>query len=116
MPYVKRDDFGRIISVHLLPLDRDMEEVAPGAGELMDFLISVSDPMTVREYFDRVDKDFIRVMEDVVQVLIEKRAFSLTDLPPAAQRKLSERRNMRGRKGDLGAIIGRGDSDDLLNL
>ena len=114
MPYVKRDDFGRIVSVHLEPVESGMEEVTPNSKELMEFIISLGDIINIREYFDRLDKDFVRVIEDVIYVLIERRIIALTDLPLPAQRKLAERRNLRGKKGDLSMIIGR--SDDLLHL
>jgi len=38
------------------------------------------------------DTETIRVIEDLVDLLIEKKLILLTDLPVAAQKKLSERR------------------------
>jgi len=42
------------------------------------------------------DTETIRVIEDLVDLLIEKKLILLTDLPAAAQKKLSERRQIRG--------------------
>jgi len=41
------------------------------------------------------DKTFVRVLEDIINVLVSKGAISLTDLPQAAQDKLQERINIR---------------------
>lgn len=114
MPYVKRDEFGRIVSVHVERTAEDLEPVASDSPEFLQFIIALGDIIDLREYFDRLDKEFIRVIEDVIYILIEKRLLNLTDLPLPAQRKLAERRNLRGKKGDLGMIIGRG--DDMLQL
>lgn len=114
MPYVKRDEFGRITSVHIDNADGALEHVSTDSQEFLQFVIALGDIVNMREYFDRLDKEFIRVIEDVIYILIDKRVLTLTDLPPAAQRKLAERRNLRGKKGDLGTIIGKG--DDILEL
>ena len=51
------------------------------------------------------DTETIRVIEDLVDLLIEKKLILLTDLPAAAQKKLSERRQIRGDLGVLGNVI-----------
>ncbi len=58
----------------------------------------VSDPApsnTPRQTFDRMDAEFVRVLEDLVVVLIDKGIIALTDLPPHAQAKLLDRRGFR---------------------
>ena len=60
----------------------------------------------------RLDADFIRVLEDLVEVLIDKGVINLTDLPPEAQQKLSERRVARRRLRDALDLI-QGDDDIL---
>ena len=47
--------------------------------------------------FTRLDADLIRVIEDVVDVLIDRGLLRLTDLPPEAQRKLMNRKGARAR-------------------
>ena len=51
------------------------------------------------------DTETIRVIEDLVDLLIEKKLILLTDLPAAAQKKLSERRQIRGDLCVLGNVI-----------
>lgn len=41
------------------------------------------------------DKTFVRVLEDIINVLVSKGAISLADLPQEAQDKLQERINIR---------------------
>ncbi|ANN78358.1 hypothetical protein [Bordetella flabilis] len=47
--------------------------------------------------FSRLDADFVRVLEDLIDALIANGTLRLTDLPPQAQRKLTERKQQRAR-------------------
>ncbi|ARP86998.1 hypothetical protein [Bordetella genomosp. 9] len=47
--------------------------------------------------FSKLDLDFVRVLEDLIDVLIANGTLRLTDLPPDAQRKLTERKRHRAR-------------------
>jgi hypothetical protein len=114
MPFVRRNAEGRIVAL------LDEEEAAaygrlqagqierlPGTHpEVIAFL--GTDPA---ESFNGLDASFIRVMEDLIDVLIEKGVLRLTDLPGEAQRKLLARKDMRRRlKGALDLL---GDRDVL---
>jgi len=57
----------------------------------------------------RMDVDFIRVLEDLIDVLVNKGVINLTDLPPQALDKLSQRRRIRRRLRDALDLIERGD-------
>lgn len=48
------------------------------------------------EEFRRADQDYIRVVEDLVDVLVAKGVISLSDLPEAAQEKHQGRKTLRG--------------------
>lgn len=50
--------------------------------------------------FDAADTDFVRVIEDVIEILIEKNIIRHTDLPDAAQKKLMIRKGLRKRLND----------------
>jgi len=50
--------------------------------------------------FATLDVAFIRVLEDLIDTLIEKGVLRLTDLPEEAQQKLSERKGLRRRLND----------------
>ena len=47
--------------------------------------------------FVRMDADFVRVIEDVIDALIVKNVINITDLPGEAQIKLMNRRSFRER-------------------
>lgn len=60
----------------------------------------------------QLDIEFIRVLEDVINVLVEKGVINLTDLPPEALEKLSQRKRVRGRlKNALNLLQ---DEDDVI--
>lgn len=91
MPYVRRNEQGRIDSVH-----RDAaltsEFVADGDAELLAFVGAVASPD-----FDQLDAGFVRVLEDVIDTLIVKNILNITDLPEQAQAKLFARKSFRER-------------------
>jgi len=47
--------------------------------------------------FSDIDVAFIRVLEDLIETLIEKGVVRMTDLPAAAQQKINERKGLRRR-------------------
>ena len=49
---------------------------------------------------DQLDADFIRVLEDLIDVLVANGTLRLTDLPPEALEKLSQRKRARARLRD----------------
>jgi len=57
------------------------------------------DPHTPTDFVS-LDASFVRVLEDLIETLIERGAIRLTDLPVSAQKKLSERRGLRRRLND----------------
>ena len=90
MPYVCRDAQGALVSLHRQAGDASAEWLAHDDGEVMAFLGQGAAPG-----FDRLDAEFIRVLEDLIDALIRQRVINITDLPPAAQRKLYSRKDHR---------------------
>jgi hypothetical protein len=105
MPYVVRDPAGQIVEVHAAKTDRASEALAPDDPALADFVAPWRDD-DVRGALNTSDLGFVRVLEDLIAVLIDKRIIALTDLPPAAQEKLSDRLRLRSRLADLEGIVG----------
>ena len=89
MPYIKRNPEGAITSIS--------DEAAAGYSELL----ALSHPdmqaflSAARAQLSSSDSETIRVIEDLVELLIRKKVILLTDLPEAAQQKLSVRQRMR---------------------
>lgn len=59
--------------------------------------------------FSRLDADFVRVLEDLIDALIANGTLRLTDLPAEAQRKLNERKRQRALLSDHLDLL---DNDD----
>ena len=105
MPYVARDDHGHIIDVQERETESAYEQVALDDPELVSYLTNGLGQAEIQAELEASDFEFIRVIEDVITVLIDKRIFMLTDLPPAAQEKLARRYTLRSKLSDLGTII-----------
>ncbi|HLF96399.1 MAG TPA: hypothetical protein VI457_04580 [Methylococcaceae bacterium] len=97
MPYVLRDSSGRIMAVFAEAVAPGCSEMDEDAAELREFLAHRGgDPLrSVRDALDSSDEELIRVIEDIVEVLIEKNLIMFTDLPEAAQLKLNSRARIR---------------------
>lgn len=93
MPYVRRRADGRIESLHRQAVDGG-EFLPDDHAEVQAFV--GNDPAT-RDDFSRLDADFVRVIEDVIDTLIVKNVINITDLPEQAQAKLFARKSFRER-------------------
>ena len=93
MPYARRNALGQIESLH-----RTIE--GPGellADEHLDVQAFVGNAPDGVHGFGQLDADFVRVLEDVIDTLIAKNVFNITDLPERAQAKLFARKSFRER-------------------
>ena len=92
MPFVRRDPAGSIVGVSESTTQGFTEEVASHSAEMIHFL----DKIRPRpESLERTDQGFVRVLEDVIDLLVEKDLIKLNELPQDAQGKLSTRRQLR---------------------
>lgn len=66
----------------------------------------------VRSELQATDLEMVRVLEDLISTLVDKGVIMMTDLPKAAQEKITSRGTMRGKLSDLRGIVS--DSDDLM--
>lgn len=89
MPYVQRDSTGQVVAIFAQPGPGHDEFLPPGHPDLAALAGAAE--------FAHLDADLIRVIEDVVDVLIDRGLLRLTDLPPDAQRKLLARKGARAR-------------------
>ncbi len=65
--------------------------------------------------FNRLDADFIRVLEDVIDALTSRNLINITDLPDIAQTKLFARKSFRERRPKNALDLFRpGDLDTVL--
>jgi len=93
MPYIRRDTEGQIASLHREAVGT-AEFLADEHADVQAFVGRTAEP---QEDFSRLDADFVRVIEDVIDTLIVKNVINITDLPEQAQAKLFARKSFRER-------------------
>lgn len=94
MPYIRRTPTGAIQSLHLQP-EAGADEFLP--DQHADVQAFVGRPASDASY-SKLDADFVRVLEDLIDTLIVKNILNITDLPPEAQAKLLARKGFRERQ------------------
>ena len=105
MPYIIRDADGQIAAVHAIQSAQAKERLQADDAELREFIAATGDSANLQNVLLASDLELVRVLEDLIAVLIDKRIIMLTDLPQAAQRKLARRYELRSRLNDLGGIV-----------
>lgn len=94
MPYVLRSNDGQILSLH-----REAEEVAeflpPDDPQVLAFLRGDPGDAAPTQQFASLDADLVRVLEDLIDALIQRNILMVTDLPVQAQQKLFDRKSFR---------------------
>ena len=96
MPYVRRHADGTIASLHAERTPEASEFVDSRHVDIESFL-GLADERDDPAEFSRLDADFVRVIEDVIDTLIVKNIINITDLPGEAQAKLFARKSFRER-------------------
>ncbi len=99
MPYVIRDADDKIVQVFDQPVTGKSEQASINAEDYQRF---VDDQTThtaeaLRQQLLASDSGMARLVEDLVDVLINKGVIKFTDLPPAAGTKYLERQTARQR-------------------
>ncbi len=101
MAYVQRDPQGNIIDVFETAQADAIEYMSPNTPELLSFLRKNGDVDAARTILSSSDMALIRVLEDLINTLIDKGVILFTDLPPAAQEKLANREKIRDQLSSL---------------
>lgn len=95
MIYVKRDADGQIVAVSQEPIDGFSESDDQSMTEVNLFFES-----SAAGSFKASDLEFIRALDDVIELLIAKNLILFTELPAAVQEKYASRTKMRARRRD----------------
>ncbi len=101
MPFVKRDACGAVMAISREPAEGFVEEAGPSVEDIQA-LLGLGEDGTLAG----TDQDFIRVLEDVVDLLIDKGVFLFTELPESAQQKILQRQRLRRAAGDSLQLLG----------
>lgn len=94
--YVKRNSAGELIAISKVIVADFSEIIADDAPELILFLQQAKPAQQLA--LEQTDQTMARVLEDVVNLLVEQGVIRFTDLPDAAQQKLLNRRELRGKR------------------
>jgi hypothetical protein len=91
--YIRRGTDSEIVAISKQSVEGFDEQVAEDDAELQLFL---KDAKSSRQQtLETSDLHMVRVLEDVINLLIERNVIRFTDLPSAAQGKLLSRRALR---------------------
>jgi hypothetical protein len=108
--YIKRNEAGELIAISKIAGSDFVEAVADDAQELLAF---IQQEKTAEQLaLEQTDQTMARVLEDVVNLLVEQGVIRFTDLPDAAQNKLLNRRELRGKRQGIYLL----DDGDNLHL
>ncbi|UYV18134.1 tryptophan synthase subunit beta like protein [Halomonas qaidamensis] len=107
MLYIKRNAEGEIVMLSKEPSRECNDTINEDSPEVFAFLAEQTGQSA---QFIASDLAFVRVVEDMLEVLLEKGLLSFTDLPAAAQKKVMERKSLRS-KNDINLL---GDEDELI--
>ncbi|MEW8074345.1 MAG: tryptophan synthase subunit beta like protein [Candidatus Sedimenticola endophacoides] len=97
MPYVKRDEDGDIVALFEERQPEATERLPPSHDDVLNFLLRGETAGEAKEYLSRTDTEMVRIVEDLIDLLIQKNLILLTDLPQVAQNKLLARKHLRDR-------------------
>lgn len=124
--YIKRDSHHQITAISLEQLPEFDEILDDNAEEIFDFLkrspqiarhpyiMKTLDTLErAKESLAKSDEEFIRVLEDVIDLLTEKGFIQFTELPEKAQEKLMTRQTIRAKTNKLDLVE---EEDDPLSL
>lgn len=114
MPYVRRDSAGEIVAVSVHPdgavlQDGVWEAVRGDEPDVVAFARTMTEQVNP---LGNSDLGLVRVLEDLIELLIDRSLIRFTDLPPAAQAKLVDRRGTRAAMQSLTLLDS--DSDDVI--
>ncbi|QJQ94138.1 MULTISPECIES: tryptophan synthase subunit beta like protein [Halomonadaceae] len=100
--YIKRNHQGQIEMASRTATSDCCELIAPGSPELADF-IGRSDAAKSDE-LEASDLEFVRVLDDVIELLLAKGTIGYAELPHAARSKLTARQYLRSRSKSVALL------------
>ena len=109
MLYAERDADGKIIALTRVKTPGAEEIISAMDEELVEFFDRNGDGVDPRSLLGATDSSLIRVIEDLVNILIDKKVIRFTDLPPEVQKKINARQKIRQRLSNETLMV-----DDIL--
>lgn len=98
MPYIQRSPAGHVIALLLNAPEPHFEWLAADHPEVLRFLTdsdAIGQGTMPHDVLATLDRAMIRVLEDLVDVLVDKHIIQLSDLPEQARTKVAARKEVR---------------------
>lgn len=114
MPFVHMDANGKIIAVYTESVEGAVE-VEPNDPALKAFIqqnIPTAGPDGTEDWVQS-DLGLARVIEDLIEVLIDKKLIMFTDFPEGAQKKLLDRHGLRKEFDLVEGLFGDGEDENF---
>lgn len=105
MIFVSRNSQQKIIALYCESGDDHDEELNINSSEVIAFLKILES--TTPNYLDLLQSDleFIRVIDDLIEVLLKKKVIAITDFPKPVLAKMMTRQGIRDQLSPLAEII-----------
>lgn len=110
MLYVERDQQGEILAIRRGHQGCGLEPASLLDDEVLAFLRSTGEIESLAHYLIHSDASVVRIVEDVIDLLIEKKVILFTELPAEAQKKIQNRKKLRAHLQDNDQLL----VDDIL--
>lgn len=114
MLYIKLTEKKQIDQIEFTPT-AGFEEISLHDPKLAEYIDnSENSEEIIQTVLNRLDLDMVRVIEDVIDILIEKNMMLFTDLPNPVQSKILFKKQIRNLKDDSDSILQ--EEDEGLNF
>lgn len=111
--FVKRDPEGVILDVSVEPLP-GYQAGGQGESDELQSWLEKRRALDSLQSLQHSDRDLVRVIEDLVDVLLQRGVIRITDLPEAAINKLNSRSQARAHLAGLSNLIDQEERDNLV--
>lgn len=112
MIYIQRNPQNQIVDIQF-SAEPGYEETSLFDPEIKAFLENTQNDALIKKILERLDLDMVRVIEDMVDLLIDKNIILFTELPEPVQNKLLFKKTIRHTLNPSTNLI---DEDDTLNF
>lgn len=109
MVYVSRNNNGQITDISNSPQNGESQSISPQDPEVLAFLGQSNRPEDIQTVLTASDLAMVRVIEDLVNTLIDKGTIVFTDLPEAVRDKLVQRKKIRHHLSSLENLLNEDD-------
>jgi len=95
MIYIHRNEHNKITDLKFSPVAGYEEQASLFDEEIKAFLKDANNEALIKETLSNLDLEMVRVIEDMIDLFIDKGLMMFTDLPVPVQNKLLFKRNIR---------------------